>query len=491
MGVTYKLTDDVVQFILDQKKLSPHLSCRELVDLVDERFDRVVSKSSVHEVLKEAHIVSPRGRKFKNKFQIPDDKKAQLIANLPQLVIADIPAITPPVETRFIASNEPKIESAPVRELELVEEQLHLRVEPMIPEPQPAPVVEQKPMPIILPPLEEGEIMSAKDFFLQVAFYDLFPKAWGAIKTPQELYNVDKGALDKEAAYRDLQVASFKVELNDTSSFYMDARQHTITRAFEDPIRPKSLEAATIHMADTLLNNLKPLIIRKLEGEFLDAGAYDFIKAMNNVVDKQINRIVLLDAAQETMIDFVPVAHVHRDFIMGVDAHNKDVNPIVAAQSATVQWASTYVLAEPLRFASAEILMAGTLLRGLVILSENNDPDIVLLSNMDHKISNQDLILTYMQTFATQSSPIIPGQMQGQDFLRTHAAKLFGNAMFNEETDILSQTSIKTQYNATLKIITIEVPNSYDKKGDLKAACLMLNNLDVIDQQGRKIWVRL
>ncbi len=62
MGVIYKLTDDVLRFIIDRKKADPNLSCRKLADIVRQAFNIHVSKSSVNAVLKETGLSSPVGR---------------------------------------------------------------------------------------------------------------------------------------------------------------------------------------------------------------------------------------------------------------------------------------------------------------------------------------------------------------------------------------------------------------------------------------------
>lgn len=67
MGVIYKLELKIKDFILEQKKSDPHLSCRKLSDLVLEKFQVNVSKSSVNYVVKEAGLSNPVGRKQKNR----------------------------------------------------------------------------------------------------------------------------------------------------------------------------------------------------------------------------------------------------------------------------------------------------------------------------------------------------------------------------------------------------------------------------------------
>src|SRR3989338_7034543 len=80
MGVTYKLKDEMVEFILQQKRDNPLLSCRGLVDVVHERFQTPVSKSSINTVIKNASLSNPVGRtplgeRTPRKYKIPPEKK--------------------------------------------------------------------------------------------------------------------------------------------------------------------------------------------------------------------------------------------------------------------------------------------------------------------------------------------------------------------------------------------------------------------------------
>ena len=85
MGVIYKLKEEVVQFIISQRQSNPLASCRQLAESASQKFDLHLSKSSVHDVLKESGIVTPRGRKPKDKFEIPQEKKKEIQASLSQV----------------------------------------------------------------------------------------------------------------------------------------------------------------------------------------------------------------------------------------------------------------------------------------------------------------------------------------------------------------------------------------------------------------------
>jgi hypothetical protein len=62
MGVIHKLKPEIRQFILDEKKGNPALSCRKLSFLLLQKFQADVSKSSINSVFKEAGLSMPVGR---------------------------------------------------------------------------------------------------------------------------------------------------------------------------------------------------------------------------------------------------------------------------------------------------------------------------------------------------------------------------------------------------------------------------------------------
>ncbi len=63
MGVIHKLREDVVSFIVAQKKSDSSVSVRKLAALTSEKFQIKVSKSSVSIVLKGASLSSSVGRR--------------------------------------------------------------------------------------------------------------------------------------------------------------------------------------------------------------------------------------------------------------------------------------------------------------------------------------------------------------------------------------------------------------------------------------------
>ncbi|MDD5246556.1 MAG: hypothetical protein PHS09_04090 [Candidatus Omnitrophica bacterium] len=65
MGVTYKLKQEIIDFILEQKKQNPALGCRPLAELAFNKFQVEVSKSSINALIKKAGLSMPVGRRIK------------------------------------------------------------------------------------------------------------------------------------------------------------------------------------------------------------------------------------------------------------------------------------------------------------------------------------------------------------------------------------------------------------------------------------------
>lgn len=90
MGVTYKLRPEVRDYIIEQKKANPALSCRSLTALVGQKFQFHISKSSINTIFKETGLSMPVGRRSKTKKLKP--KPFALIEQpVPKLLTVQIP----------------------------------------------------------------------------------------------------------------------------------------------------------------------------------------------------------------------------------------------------------------------------------------------------------------------------------------------------------------------------------------------------------------
>lgn len=87
MGVVYKFKKEVIDFVLQQKRTDHDLGCRQLAILTSEKFKIQVSKSSINAIIKNANLSNSVGRPASDeplpkKFQIPSQKKQQLLADV-------------------------------------------------------------------------------------------------------------------------------------------------------------------------------------------------------------------------------------------------------------------------------------------------------------------------------------------------------------------------------------------------------------------------
>lgn len=121
MGVIHKLKQEVISSIIQQKREDPSLSCRQLAQLISQRYQIKVSKSSINAILKNAALSSTVGRRpsyeGRKKFQIPSQKKKQLLesmpASIPEAVVGrdrsrPVPTMIPPEGLeKKVVSEEP------------------------------------------------------------------------------------------------------------------------------------------------------------------------------------------------------------------------------------------------------------------------------------------------------------------------------------------------------------------------------------------------
>ncbi|MCM8801110.1 MAG: hypothetical protein NC912_03745 [Candidatus Omnitrophica bacterium] len=88
MGIIYKLKPEIKEFILEQKRMNPLLSCRTLTGIVENRFQVKLSKSTINSIIKEAGLSLPVGRRRK-------EKKERMAIAVPSIAESASILITP------------------------------------------------------------------------------------------------------------------------------------------------------------------------------------------------------------------------------------------------------------------------------------------------------------------------------------------------------------------------------------------------------------
>lgn len=135
MGVVYKFRNEVVDFVLQQKRTNHDLGCRQLAALTSEKFKIQVSKSSVNAIIKNASLSNAVGRPPSDeapakKFQIPPKKKQQLLNEVQKIKLEQKPL-------------PPKVLSQP-------------RKDPILSRPRPIPEPGQPPKALVVEPRGRG-----------------------------------------------------------------------------------------------------------------------------------------------------------------------------------------------------------------------------------------------------------------------------------------------------------------------------------------------
>jgi len=235
MGVIYKLRPEIINFILEEKKTNPVLSCRSITSLVEKEFQVKVSKSSINSIIKKQGLSLPIGRRQKKR-----RRKAVSEQVVPQ-------PVTPP----------PVVVPTPVPEPPLIPVPLPKVEEPLVPKVE-EPLVEVKAEEFKETECTGAILLKAADYLIGGSLYfsqaiysrlnrkdeDLLAKIESLIYLPlfeqdkqesilaylNELQSVKAICLDLFRITSTMlqEVRCVKVNLSDGSIFYLDGQLHTI-----------------------------------------------------------------------------------------------------------------------------------------------------------------------------------------------------------------------------------------------------------------------
>ncbi|MEK6727830.1 MAG: hypothetical protein AABY28_04055 [Candidatus Omnitrophota bacterium] len=239
MGIIHKLRPEIENFIIEQKKEDPAISCRGLVLLVQKKFQVSVSKSSINSIFKKAGLSMPVGRR-------PKKKRRKLEICLQPEVIKSLTAI----EAKAALPTEIKVEKPPMQEPEAAAATIEQK-------PAPAPIEETMEVKAELPSEREcigAILLKAMDYLIGGSAYftdriknrlnrqeeDLLERTESLIYL--ELLGLDKEKISQNFGYlssligRNLTIESVYSYLNELQSDRMMAPelQRTIINALQE-----------------------------------------------------------------------------------------------------------------------------------------------------------------------------------------------------------------------------------------------------------------
>lgn len=271
MGVTYKLKEEVVHFIINERQHNPLFSCRQLAEVVSAQFGLRLSKSSVHDVLRESGITTPRGRKPRDSFQIPLEKKKEIQKSLSKAMLkGPVLPLSPGL--------------GPLNSLEKSKEN------DMPPAQEPEAGISAAQSLIALPQEKKEEVFEISEtyegagkIFLKAALWDL------GVFSEDEITNGDW-------KYYLTYASRIKVLLENGQFLTFDWRM---------PINRSVREAA-----DSLINNVKPLIISKTSDD-------DMFKASMEAKEvAKIKNVLIVDQFDHNILEFINIVDIKRNFLL-------------------------------------------------------------------------------------------------------------------------------------------------------------------------------
>lgn len=460
MGVVYKLTPDISAFIIEHKRNQPSMTCQALADIVLSEFGQQVSKSSVHELLKQSHVITPRTRKIKEKFQIPLHKKEQISKELaPFVSIGLTPVASKPIE-------------APVPE-KIVEE-----IKEAIPEAQ------EEIVPVSLKELSKG----VGEIFLKAALYDLSFKSALGISDYAQLENINNIKLRSEWEYLTKLVYAIKIELEDKKEFYLDPRfQGLYEQNPNDASLAAPIERVAYEVADYILNNIKPMIIRNVSINTSNQCLYDYLAAMQNIAGRKIVKISLRGDKDEVLAEFNRPVTYQRRFIIGAFAKANEFQWFTNNSEVEALWDLPSNDNEEKK-------------NKVKLLKKSNK---IVITNLD-SYGYEESFRMYDNRHPLEGLNVTPIlQYSPEDMLNQaqwiknrlkKRALMFFSSLFSlqELEDVLIIEGYeeivvdKSKKTEGLKI-TLRVENNFQHSAQLKRAIVNVNSLDILDFKGRKI----
>jgi hypothetical protein len=365
MGVTYKLKDEIVEFIIQQKKDNPRLSCRGLVEVIQDRFQTPVSKSSINSVIKNASLSNPVGRtplgeRKERAYKLPVEKKftiqppksasPKVHEPLPPPVPKEVKTVAhpPKIKTADVAASHPRFLYDGIGSIFLKAAEWEIGEKSILRK-----LLEGNFRPDPLLDVDTGcDVLLYSELFgiksiEEIAHYHK-QGLWvlNGLKNrldPNSLTHIleevkDLKKLSLKISYEIPQifahVHALRLLLEDGSALSIDAELTSLwPQAVKCPAYV-SLNQAISLISKQLLNNSEPCIFSSVPGAEKFAPEFqDLLMAFENLPGKRIRNIAVLDSQQQEIAAFDTIPHQRRQFIAGVWPWQKEFGQFVLAET--------------------------------------------------------------------------------------------------------------------------------------------------------------
>lgn len=411
MGVTYKLKQEVTDYILALKRDEPSLSCRKVSELASAHFKKAISKSSVNAVLKEGSLSSPVGRRAgkkakAEKFKIPEHRKEQIFINIPSSLLGAekprAPAVPPASSTRFTHAGILLLKAAEWQmKKQGVLRFLAEKFGPVLCEEK---ILKLSQALLFLPFF--GERNSGKFLTFdqkqawQISGIDFEPTTYQKKECLDVLSGLEEkaGAISLEFGQIFSEVSFFRFIVEDGSSFCIDGQKNSCWA--ENNVHSDfsvCLDKAFNVLSKDFIINSNPIILREATtSEGFSAHFLNMAASFEHVPGKKIKRIDLMTSQKEALSAFENVVGKTRHYIAGLyncqglidrPFHEHKKEPRHVASKATKQSYYYWEAATAFRLPDGRQVPARM---ALMSLQKDGEPAFAILTNIPESVQSLD-----------------------------------------------------------------------------------------------------
>lgn len=553
MGVTYKFTDDVVSFVIEQKRQDPNLSCRKLTAIVQKEFQIEASKSAINTILKSSQLSSPIGRRSRSsaknkKFEIPNQKKSEIFGKEYAPPVKPLPA-APPVAKKVVpavktpgagvSANEILCDGMGAIFLKAAEWELGISqtagnvLKDYVTGFSPEDICAASQALIFLPVFgfqrpEDLARYSGQGLWLLNGLSTKFDYH-SLVKILQHVHDQSVAGLkiSNEIQQSLSEIAQIKIILEDGTGYSIDGEFRTLLPNNVQSEIYNTQHKILSNLSKCLIHNLSPLILNHAPGETcLSKEFHELIASFNNAEHKKIASVSLWDRGGQEMASFDMIPVMRRIFVTALWPRQKEFDLLAGASEHNgreiyLEEINKRFAFEALDRAKINMVFPHENIRAFWIQGSDasgREQQAVLLTNasqdempdhsvVGHYIKRWPNIIPFTDENREQERPaeslpeIAPADIRSTvEYILTILNKhcldhFFPLSRVNGDVGAMisrffalpghwKQTSSETR----VRIIS---PENAAARMELVYAAHRLNEREVLDPQGRRLWVEL
>lgn len=537
MGIVYKLKPEIKSAIVNEKLSNPQLSCRKLINLIDQKYGIKVSKSSINSLIKNAGLSLPVGRRAKRKKL---NLSALSVSPAVEPIYQEIPAIADtinlpePIAVQSVTESRPESISY-LGALFLKAADSLLGGSTLLNE-------------VISKRLGKADIKTLQKTELLI-YKKLLPCTWLEAVNRQtvsdnefssyltDLQSVSEINYDLYRVISNIihPVRGFKFVLSDKSEFYIDAQRHTIWSAANTPLDfSLTYWNASSYIKKTLQGNQYFTLCMPPLDSYPPEEIFNFIQGLENR-EKKLYSVVLYGDRLEALETIGLDPTKKQKFIFGLWPTQYNQSRIVRKIGEFGEF-DFKPLNQPIYLAPIEIVLTqspvnkSVTLKGAALkFNQNEKIRLVMLSNIDDPaLDLQTVARIYLENWPNleegltdfnrkfeyqayvseldsfpvdklhlRSGSVSDTQSLFDDYLKVldlYVKRFFFPASFMEH-DFSSMNQQFYSLSATVQavdnmlLVRLLMPPGFKYAKDLEYACRRLNEYQPVVAHNQRLWL--